>query len=210
MNLAESMKHVLKNKTHDIVSSLVKDDLKNYLQSKNLKKFSLKESFTEVKGSIQATIYLVRAIPHRINEGLRIFFVELIQETDKLPDQKQRTMFCMKVLAGLSKAAISSAYDIGLGDAKLLSFGKGKSVVPKKIVAKVMYKTIQSFIVKFIEELEKEMTDPEEIKNLKSFKEIVLDDSGNAIDKFFDGVIDPDDRAFIIVENFKNYILTGE
>lgn len=210
MNLAESMKYVLKNKTQTIVTSLVKEDLKSLLKkSTNLKKFSLKDSFTEVKGNIQATILLVRAIPQRINEGFRIFTVELMQELDKLPDQKQRTKFCMKVLAGLSKFALSSAYEVGFGDAKLLGFGRAKNVIPKKVVSKVLFKTIQSFIVKFIEEIEKEITDPEEIKNLKSFKDIVLDDSGNAIDKFFDGVTDPDDRAFIIVENFKNYILTG-
>ncbi len=73
-----------------------------------------------------------------------------------------------------------------------------------------MFRTIQAFIVRFIQEVEKEITDPVELKNLQSFRDIVLDDSGNAIDKFFEGVTDPDDRAFGIVENFKNYILTGE
>lgn len=211
MNLAESMKFVLKNKTQNIVSSMVKDDLKNLLKnSANIKKFSLKDSFTEVKGSLQTTMLLVRAIPQRINEGFRIFSNELMQELDKLPDQKQRTKFCMKVLAGLSKFALSSAYDMGFGDAKLLGLGKSKVVYSRMIASKVLFKAIQSFIIKFIEELEKEVTNHEELKNLRSFKEIVLDDNGNAIDKFFDGVIDPEDRAFIIVENFKKYILTGE
>ncbi len=211
MNLAESMKYVLKNRTQSIVTSLVKEDLKNLLKkSSDIKKFSLKDSFTEVKGSLQATILLARAIPQRINEGFRIFSMELMQEMEKLPDQKQRTMFCMKVLAGLSKFALSSAYDVGFGDAKLLSFGKSKIAYPRVIASKVMFKAIQSFIIKFIEELEKEVTNHDELKNLRSFKEIVLDDEGNAIDKFFEGVTDPDDRAFVIVENFKNYILTGE
>lgn len=212
MNLAESMKFVLKNRTQNLVSSLVKDDLKNLLKKNtaNIKEFSLKDSFTEVKGSLQTTLLLVRAIPQRINEGFRIFSTELMQEMDKLPDQKQRTKFCMKVLAGLSKFALSSAYDIGFGDVKLLGLGKSKVTYPKMIASKVLFKAIQSFILKFIEELEKEVTNHEELKNLRSFKEIVLDDDGNAIDKFFEGVTDPDDRAFIIVENFKNYILTGE
>lgn len=211
MNLAESMKYVLKNKTQSILGSIVKDDLRSLLKnSTQFKKRSLKDSFLEVKGSIQTTLLLVREIPNRINEGFRIFAQELIQEMERLPDQKQRTKFCMKVLAGLSKLALSSAYDVGFGDIKLLGFGKGKNIISRTVVAKVMFKSIQSFIIKFIEEIEKEITDPGELKNIKSFKDIVLDDSGNAIDKFFDGVTDPEDRAFVIVENFKNYILTGK
>lgn len=211
MNLAESMKYVLKNKTQNILSSLIKEDLKNLVKnSTNIKRFSLKDSFTEVKGSLLTTALLIKAIPQRINEGFRIFSLELMQELDKLPDQKQKTMFCMRVLAGLSKFALSSAYDVGFGDAKLLGFGKVKNVYSRVLVSKLLFKSIQAFIIKFIEEIEKEITDPNELKNLQSFRTIVLDDSGNAIDKFFEGVTDPDDRAFMIVDNFKRFILTGE
>ncbi len=58
--------------------------------------------------------------------------------------------------------------------------------------------------------MEKEISNPEELLQLQSYKDIVMDDSGNAIDKFFDGVTDANDRAFAIVENLKKYILTGE
>jgi hypothetical protein len=73
-----------------------------------------------------------------------------------------------------------------------------------------MFKTIQSFLVRLIQEMEKEITDLEELKNLQNYKDIILDDSANAIDKFFLGVTDPNDRAFVIVDKLKKYILTGE
>ena len=63
----------------------------------------------------------------------------------------------MKVLAGLSKFALSAAYDVGLGDIKLLGFGRSKVTYSRAIVAKLIFKTLQSFIVRFIDEVEKEI-----------------------------------------------------
>lgn len=223
MNISESMKHVLKTKSQRIFSSLVKEDFKEIIKGfagdivsfkpkkNSFKNFSFKDSLQDIKSSVQGTAIVLKEIPRRLNEGFRIFQQELMDELDKLPDQKQKTMFCMRVLAGLSKFALSSAYDVGLGDKKLLGFGgKYKKALTHAMASKLMYKTIQAFIIRFIQEVEKEITDPEELKNLKGFKDTILDDSGNAIDKFFDGVTNPDDRAFIIIENFKNYVRTGE
>lgn len=222
MNLAESMKHVLKNKGQSLFSSLVKEDFKNVLkdfagdivalkpQKTSVKKFSLKRSLKTLKHSVQGKAILFREIPRRLNDGFRIFQQELMDELDKLPDQKQKTMFCMRVLAGLSKFALSSVYDVGIGETRLLGLGKAKKALTHAVASRLLYKTIQAFIIRFIQEVEKEITDVDELKNLQTFKEAILDDSGNAIDKIFDGVTDPNDRAFVILDNFKQYILTGE
>jgi hypothetical protein len=223
MNIAESMKHVLKNKSQNILTLLVKEDFKNIVvdfagevvtatkkRKNTFKNFSFKETFLDAKESVVGTALLIKAIPKRVNDGFKIFSAELMRELDKLPDQKQKTVFCMKVLAGMSKFAISSAYDVGLGDAKLLGIGRHRNIVKNVIVSKLVYKTIKSLIIRMIEEMEKEISDPVELKNLQGFKDIVQDDSGNAIDKFFDGVTDADDRAFIIVDNLKKFIQTGE
>lgn len=222
MNLAESMKFVLKNKGQNIFSSLVKEDFKLILKDfaldlvpfktskTDLKKFSLKKSLKRIQYSVQDKAILFREIPRRLNDGFRIFQQELMEELEKLPDQKQKTMFCMRVLAGLSKFALSSVYDVGIGEARLLGIGKAKKAMTHAVASRLLYKTIQAFIIRFIQEVEKEITDVDELKNLQGFKESILDDSGNAIDKFFEGVTDPDDRAFIILDNFKNYILNGE
>ena len=223
MNISESMKHVLKTKSQSIFSSLVKEDFKVIIkgfagdlislkpQKKNFKKFNFKESMLGIKDSVQGTAIVLKEIPRRLNEGFRIFQQELMDELDKLPDQKQKTMFCMRVLAGLSKFALSSAYDVGLGDRKLLGFGGSyKKAMTQAMASKLMFKTIQAFIIRFIQEVEKEITDPEELKSIQGFKETIMDDSGNAIDMVFEGVTDPNDRAFIIIDNFKHYVLTGE
>ncbi len=222
MNLADSMKHVLKNKSQNIFALIVKEDFTRIVKdfaggvldlnnkSKNAyKKFSLKESFINVKDSIHSSVLLFKAIPQRVSDGFKIFGDELMAEVDKFSDPKQKTVFCMKVLAGLSKFAVSSAYDVGIGDGKILRLGKNKNIIPNIVISRLMFKTIQSFLVRLIQEMEKEITDLEELKNLQNYKDIILDDSANAIDKFFQGVTDPNDRAFIIVDNFKNYILTG-
>lgn len=219
MNIADSMRHVLKNKSQNILTLLVKEDLKNifkdfvgviYSSTKKFpKKFKLKESLEDAKDTISASALLMKEIPRRLNDGFRVFSSELLIELDKLPDQKQKTIFCMKVLAGLSKLAISSVYDIGLGDAKLLGFGKKRSLIKNVVLAKLVYKTIQALIIRMIQEMEKELTDLEELEQLQTFKKIVMDDSGNAIDKFFEGVTDADDRAFTIVNDLKRYIQSG-
>lgn len=215
MNLSESMKYVLKNKTQVIFSSLIKDVPGQMIafgksSQKAIRGFSLKESFLELKSSIQGTSLLLKEIPRRINDGFKIFSEELIIELEKLPDQKMKTVFCMKVLAGLSQFALSSAYDVGLGDVKLLGLGKRKIIYSRLIISKLLYKTIQTLILRFIQELEKEMTSADELEQLENLKKIILDNSTNAVDKFFSGITDPSDRAFRLVENFKYYIFTGE
>jgi hypothetical protein len=218
MNIVESMKHVLKNKRQSIFSVLVKEDLFNYIKTISTdiasitkqRNFSAKNSFKIAKESVQDYLLLIKAIPQRVNDGSRIFGLEFISELEKLTDPKQKTVFCMKVLAGMSKLALSSAYDLGLGEAKLIGLGKSRKMVANVVVTRVLFKAIQSFIIRFIEEIENEVTDPDELIKIRDFKETVLDDSGNAIDKFFDGVTDPGDRAFVIVDNFKRFVLTGE
>lgn len=163
MNLAESMKYVLKNKSQNIFKLLVKEDFKNIVKDfagelvtttkkrkNSFKNFSFKESFSNAKDSVQSSVFLMKAIPHRVNNGFRIFSTELMRELDKLPDQKQKTIFSMKVLAGISKFALSSAYDVGLGDAKLLGIGRHKNIVANVVLSRLMFKTIQSLIVRLV------------------------------------------------------------
>jgi hypothetical protein len=208
------MKYVLKNKTQVIFSSLIKDvpgQMVGFGKSgqKAIRGFRFKESLLELKSSIQGTSLLLKEIPRRINDGFKIFSEELIIELEKLPDQKMKTVFCMKVLAGLSQFVLSSAYEVGLGDVKLLGLGKRKIIYSRLIISKLLYKTIQTLILRFIQELEKEMTKADELEQLENLKKIILNNSTNAVDKFFSGITDPADRAFRLVENFKSYIFTG-
>ncbi len=223
MSLNQSMKNVFKNKGQHLLTSFMKEDVKNIIKDvvadlvvlakkrNSIKEFSLKHSLQDFRSNVQDTAILLRVIPQRINNGLRIFMTEFLHDLESLPDQKERTVYSMKVLAALSKFAFSSAYELSfIGGPKLLGFGKSRGTYSNLIMSRLLYKSIQVFLVRFIEEVEKDVVDQEELKNLQSFKEIVLDDAGNAVDKFFDGMVDPGDKAFALVENFKNYIFTGE
>ncbi len=215
MNLTESLRHVLKHKSQNIVTLIIKEDVKNFSLFEKLRKFnrhdfSLKSSVGEFKNSLETTVVLFKVLPQRIKNGFRFFTQDLLNELELLPDQKKKTIFSLKVLAGISQFALSSAYDLGLGESKLLRLGKSKNIVTNIIISKIMFKTIQAFIVRLVTEMEKEVTDIEELHVLQNFRNIMLDDSVNAIDKFFDSMTVPGDQAFTIVENFKKYILTGE
>ncbi len=222
MNISESMKFVLKNKGQLIFSSILKEDLKNIFKDghgsiiafgragkKTLKNFSAKNSFAEIKDSIQGTSLLIKVLPQRVNEGFKYFSNDMIIELDKKNDSKEKTVFCMKVIAGLCRFALSSAYDVGLGEMKLLGFGT-KKIYSRVILSKLLFKLIQSSIIRLIEEMEKEVTEIEERELLESYKKIILNDEANAIDKIFEGLSDPTDPAFVLVENFKHYVLTGQ
>jgi hypothetical protein len=223
MSLSQSMKNVFKTKGQHLLSAFMKEDVKKIVKDvvadvvvltkkrNSIREFSLKHSLQEFRANVQDTAVLLRVIPQRISNGLRIFMTEFIHEMETLPDQKERTVYSMKVLAALSKFAFFSAYELGFSGApKLLVLGKSRGMYSNLIMSRLLYKSIQAFLVRFIEEVEKDVVDPEELKNLQSFKDIVLDDAGNAVDKFFEGMVDPDDKAFALVENFKNYIFTGE
>ena len=215
MNLADSMKHVLKNKSQKIITLIIKEDLKNISFLKNIKKynsqdFSLKNSIIEIKDSIQGTILVFRVLPTRLKLGLSFFSQDLLFELDKLPDQKKKTIFSLKVLAGISRFALSSAYDLGVGESKLVRIGKSRNLITNIIITKVLFKTMKAFILRLTAEMEKEITDVNELQMLQDFVNMVQDDSLNAIDKLFVGMTESGDQAFTIVERFKKYILTGQ
>ncbi len=218
------MKKVIRQKSQGIVSAFLKEDIKKIVASTitdlvvaakkseiSLKKFSLKDSALDLKNQVQDTALLIKILPQRFNDAFQLFAQGFLREFEKIPDNKERTVFCMKVLAALSKNAFSTAYSVGTSDAtRLLSFGKSKKGLSQLVMSRLLYKSTQTFLVRFLEEMEKDITDPEELKNIELFKEVILDDKGNAIDKFFDGVVDPTDPAYALVENFRNYIFTGE
>jgi hypothetical protein len=180
------------------------------LQGKNIVSQTVNE-FKTYQATLQDTALLLKLLPQRLRAGFLIFISDFLLEMEQMPDKKERLVYSMKVLAALSKLAFSSAYDLGLiGPPKLLGFGKVTRAPARIILSKVLYRSIQEFLIRFIEQLEKEELDATELKNLQTFKKIILDDAGNAIDKFFSGIIDPQDRAFNSVERFKNFIFTGE
>ena len=83
MNLSESVKFVLKNKAQNIFQLMVKEDLKKSLKeipsnvvaftkysNRAIRRFSVKESLSEVRSSLYGTALLIKVMPQRTNEGM--------------------------------------------------------------------------------------------------------------------------------------------
>lgn len=221
MKISHAMKKVFRHQGQDIISDFIKQDGKKIIsdaiadlvvlgkKTTTPRAFSLKR-VSDFKRTLEDTALLLKVIPNRLRDGFTHFMNEFLKEMSQLPDQKARTVYSMKVIAALSKMAFASAYDLGTGP-RLLIMGKNvRSAYTGLVLSKILYRSVQAFLVRFIQEVEKDTTDPQELANLEIFKKIILDDEGNAIDKFFSGIVDPQDRAFSLVEKFRNYIFTGE
>lgn len=203
------IKDFVKHDGKKIISETIADLVVLAKKNKINRTLSL-STISELKNNLQDTVLLLKIIPQRMRFGLNLFMHEFLAEMSRLPDQKARTVYSMKVIAALSKMAFASAYDLGRGP-KLLFMGKNlRSAYQGIVLSKILFRSVQAFLIRFIEEVEKDITDPEELANLASFKRIILDDEGNSIDKFFAGIVDSEDKAFALVENFRNYIFTGE
>ncbi len=71
----EDFKIILKGFAGDLVPKKVKAE----------KESSVKKTAVKFKESVQNTVILIKEIPHRINNGFKIFHDELMIELDKLP-----------------------------------------------------------------------------------------------------------------------------
>jgi hypothetical protein len=223
MNIAESIRIVFRKKRERLFTKLLKQQLKSMVQDtpgtfrqlsglgkQALKEFSIRETLGDAKSMLVDTAFLIKVMPQRINEGYKKFSADFFQELEQREEQKEKALFAFKVLACLGRFALSSAYDVGFGDVKFLSLAKGKVTFSRMIVAKLVLKTMRAFVLNLLEEMEQVVDQPEEQKRIQSMKKILSDDKSNAVDKLFDGVIDPTDRAFIMVEEFKRYVLYGD
>lgn len=222
MNIAESVKYVLKNKSQNLFTDFWKDDFKNiflelgqevkdfYHSSKssikNLKKDGVKVSFRDFyEGSVDA-LSIFKVLPKRMKDGFSQFKEDFITSLEELPDPKQKTIFCVKVFAALSSFALGSFYSIKRGRTDFSLPGlKKRNAFTQLLVAELVFKVTQLFIQRFLSEIEKEVTEPEDLKNIKYFKDLIADKS-----KYEEVINEESDKSMAIVEDLKNYIMHGE
>jgi hypothetical protein len=223
MNLADSLKHVLKNKSQNILSDFWKRDLKVILTSfgndigqmyksgaaslKNLKETGAKLSVKEMGESLTDAFLIVKVLPGRIKEAFIFFKDDLLLELDNQPDAKQKAIFSFKILGALTSFILGIIYNVKRGQTEINLKGlKTRNAFTKFIVAELIFKITQHFFQRFLQELETELTDPEDIKNIRYFRQLLSDRS----ELPQDSELDPSDKSIEIVENFRNYILTGK
>lgn len=228
MNLAESMKHVLRTRGSGLFSDFwredlrlmasdLKQDVKNLGSAglsrvRSLKQRPFKETFVEVRNSAVDTALIFRVIPIRIRDAFTFFQEDVLKELEALPDARMRAVFGIKVMGALGGTALSFFY--GLKRARQQISFKGiriRNAFTYYILAELVFKVSQVFILRFLYEVEKELSNEQDKKNVKFFRDLISDDARLADPK----ILEEDssvagDRAVEIVESLKFYILTGK
>jgi hypothetical protein len=217
MNLADSVKKVLKTRSHHIFHDFWRDDLKNIVQDiasdiarlgrsgastiNAIKNSGFKFSIKETVDSGADALLIFKVLPSRVREGFKRFKDEFIIELDKLPDQKQKTLFCLKILGALTSFTIGAFYNIKKGKADFALSGlKRRNAFTQFIVAELVFKISQVFIYRFLSEVEHELSAPEDLKNVRYFKTLIS--TGSPVES-------DEDQSFILIDNLKRFIMTG-
>jgi hypothetical protein len=228
MNLADSVKKVLKSKSQNIFSDFWKDDLKTIIMDiahdvtrmgkatgrsfKNIKKLGVKTSFKEMLDSGADTLLIFKVLPGRVKAGFLKFKEEFIQELEIQPDQKQKAIFSLKVIGALTSFALGTIYSVKKGKTDFTLKGlKRRNAFTQFIVAELVFRISQVFIHRFLSELEKEVSDPEDLKNIRYFKELIAGRSQvENEDNSENEIIVTSDRSIEMVEALKQFIMTGK
>lgn len=224
MNLADSLKHVLKNKSQNILSDFWNRDLKIILASfgddisqmyksgansfKSLKESGVKFSVKEIGDSLTDAFLILKVLPARIKEAFTFFKDDLLSELELQTDPKSKAIFSFKILGALTSFTLGIIYNVKRGQTEINLKGlKSRNAFTKFIVAELIFKITQHFLQRILEELEQELSDPADIKNVRYFRQLLSDRS--ELPESAEG-LEANDRAIEIVEDFKNYIFTGK
>lgn len=228
MNLADSVKYVLKNKSQNVFKEFWKDDLANFFsesksdishffkssfeQFKKLKRGGVKISAKEMLESASDALTIFKVIPRRVKEGFAYFREDFIEELEKKTDQKQKTIFCLKVMGTLSSFIVGAVYNLKIGKSDLGFVGiRTKNAFTQFLVAELIFKISQVLIIKFLTEVEKQMEDPDELNNVRYFKTLLSDrDKIESERENLGEEASPGDPSIVIVDELKNYIMTGK
>lgn len=226
MNLADSLKSVLKNKSHHIFADLWKRDVTTVLHDiaqdvANLAKTGLKSvhglktrrskfSLKETMESGADALLILKILPGRVKEAFQHFNHDLHDELEK-QDAKQKKIFILKVFGALTSFTLGSIYSVKRSTGEFSLKGlRRKNAFTQFIIAEIIFRISQLFIQKFLLEVEKLVTDDEDLKNIRYFRELITDrkEIENAEETNLSSEIS--DPAIRLVENLKNYIMTGK
>jgi len=215
MNLADSIKKVLKNRNNSI-NLYLKEYLKNivldfkdewvklFIDTKSLmlklRHEGPKPTLLELGRSSKKLFIVLKYLPKRILDGLNFFKSDFLEELESSQDQKEKTLLTLKVLGALTHFAITSFYELKKGNSKIRIKGLGPlNTVSNILIAELVFKMTSSFILRLLAAAETELSE-EDRKHFNYFKQLIMDKE-----------IDQDwDQSVIIVEKFKKYIMTGE
>lgn len=223
MNLADSLKSVLKNKSHHIFTDLWKEDAAKIVREigtdighmaktvRSIKDRNFKFNFKELLESGADALLILKVLPERVKEAYKYFHYDLQDEFEKIEDPKQKKILGLKIFGALTSFTIGSIYTIRKSAADFSMKGlRRRNAFTQFIIAEVIFKLSQIFISKFLNEVEKLVTDEDDLKNVRYFKDLLSDREQMLANAEIMEVLEEADPAIRIVENLKYYIMTGK
>lgn len=220
MNLGEAMFSVLRNKGPSLIQEFWKEDVARLFGdviSDGARTFREgrekinKTSFRSLPGNIVQTsselIHIARYLPGRIRKGLSEFQKDMVFQLESKADSREKALFSLRVLGILTSSTAGTFYNLR-SPGKGLSLGKLRirSALAQYLIAEFALKSLRLFLRRFLSELEKELTLPEDLDHVRYFKRLV---DGEEREQ---DIPDPasDDPAFVITERLRNNILNGD
>ena len=227
MNLADSLKSVLKNKSHHIFSDMWKEDVAKIVRDigtdiaqllktgassvRNIKQHGLKFNFKETLESGADALLILKVLPDRIREAFKYFNYDFHDELEKIKDPKLKKIFVLKVFGALTSFTIGSIYSVRKSATEFSMKGlRRRNAFTQFIIAEVIFKLSQLFFHKFLNEVEKLVTDEEDLKNVRYFKDLVSDRSQMQENAEEMQELEDTDPAILVVQNLKSFIMTGK
>jgi hypothetical protein len=221
MNIADSMKNVLKHKTHiftenwkDDLSLILKevgDDMSDLVKSgkasfKNLKGQHIKTTFRDVKDSASDTLVIFKVLPKRIKVGFHFFKEDFLEELERRKEHKEKTIFSMKVIGTLTTFTVGTVYNVRKGNMDFRINGLRRvNTFSRFLIGELVFKITRVLLLRFLNEVEKGVSEGEDVTNIRYFKGLLISRDNDEEDH-----IEPGDPAIEIVENLKKYIMTGK
>ncbi|HXH76643.1 MAG TPA: hypothetical protein VNJ08_16850 [Bacteriovoracaceae bacterium] len=216
MNLSESTKYVLKNNGQALLSGFWKEDvrsiftdIKKEFRTFKQKSHTTKSGFMSLKENTIDSFHILSELPHRLKCGFGIFREGFIDELEHFHDPKDRTVFTMKVIGAMTSFAVGTMYELRKTKPDIHIPGLNKrSAFAQFMVTEMVIRLSYLFILRFIGEIEDQVSDPEDLKKLRFFKHLLTGKDGTKKPEGWKD--DPEDKAFQLVDSFKNYIMTGK
>ncbi len=220
MNLGEAMTSVLRTKGQNLIHDFWKEDLASIVGGvlrdaastfrdgkSKWKNFSLREAPGKIAGTVAEVYEITRVMPGRIKFGLSQFQSEMAEELDKKSDSREKALFCLQVIGILSSSTLST-YSNLRSPGKSLSIRRLKirSAAAQFVLAELLLRSLKLFLLRFLKELEKEVTDEADLNHVRYFIRLLKDGSTPEDAPQGPGA----EAAFKITENLKKNILNGD
>lgn len=218
MNLGEAMFHVLRTKGQSLIQDFWKEDLsslfsdvlsegaRSFRESRSkLRDTPLKSIPGNIIQSSAEILHVATVLPGRIRKGLTEFQKDMIVELETKTDAKEKAIFCFRVLGILTSSTAGTFYNLRKPGEFRLGKLRIRSALAKFLVAEFVLRSLRLFLRRFLKEMEKDLTSPEDLDNVRYFRRLM--EGGKIEEEISSSEQDP---AFRITERLKNIILNGD